>query len=290
MKFICTFIAALLLLAAPIAGQADGQPQTVIEARASPFDSLQISAHRGGRYIPGYPENALETFQYLLDSIPAIIECDVNMSADSFLLMMHDRSLDRTTTGTGMVKQHNWADMKTLQLVDDFGEATPFKVPSLDEVLEWSVGKAFLTLDVKRGVPFELVVDAVQRAGVEQNIAVITYNFEDALKVYTLDPSLMLSVSIRNEEELQRYLESPIPPQQMYAFTGLTAREPAFYQKLKQAGFTIMLGTIGNLDKRAEARGPQIYRELMGLGVDILATDRPVAAYEALTEQTQKVD
>lgn len=242
-----------------------------------------ISAHRGGRYLPGYPENALETFQYLLDSIPAIIECDVNRSADSVLLLLHDASLDRTTTGTGLVKNKPWETIKSLQLKDDFGKVTAFRLPLLTEVLDWSVeNKAFLTLDVKRGVPFELVVDAVRRAGAEQNIAIITYNFEDALKVYTLDPSLMLSVSVRNEEELQRYLGSPILPERLLAFTGLTARGPAFYESIRAAGITVMLGTIGNLDKRAAARGPRIYRELKALGVEVFATDRPFEAWQAL--------
>lgn len=281
-----SFFLILLLAFCTPAPSAIGQvasPQPADSTRQSSALPSPISAHRGGRYLPGYPENALETFQYVLDSIPAIIECDVNRSADSVLLLLHDASLDRTTTGTGLVKNKAWETIKLLQLKDDFGEVTDFQLPRLGEVLDWSVeNKAFLTLDVKRGVPFDWVVAAVRAAGAEKQVAIITYNFGDAMQVYELAPELKLSVTIRNAEELQRYLGSPIPPPQLLAFTGLTARDPVFYEQIKAAGITVMLGTIGNLDQRAAARGGRIYRELKVLGVEVFATDRPFEAWQAL--------
>ena len=282
-KYSCFLILLLAFIPAPSAIGQVASPQSVDATLQSSALPSPISAHRGGRYLPGYPENALETFQYLLDSIPAIIECDVNISADSVLLLLHDASLDRTTTGTGLVKTKEWKAVKPLQLKDDFGEVTDFHLPRLGEVLDWSVkNKVFLTLDVKRGVPFDRVVAAVRAAGAEGQVAIITYNFADALEVYQLGPELKLSVTIRNAEELQRYLDSPIPPEQLLAFTGLTARDPAFYESIKAAGITVMLGTIGNLDKRAAARGAHVYRELKALGVDVFATDRPFEAWQAL--------
>ena len=43
-----------------------------------------MSAHRGGPY-PGYPENAIETFEYIASQIPTVIECDIAMTKDSVL-------------------------------------------------------------------------------------------------------------------------------------------------------------------------------------------------------------
>jgi len=107
-----------------------------------------ISAHRGGRYIEGYPENAIETFDYILQQIPAIIECDIVQSLDSVLYIMHDKSLDRTTTGTGLVSSKRWDYVEELRLLDDFGDATSYEVPTLEEVLRWAKGKTVLALDV----------------------------------------------------------------------------------------------------------------------------------------------
>jgi glycerophosphoryl diester phosphodiesterase len=241
-----------------------------------------ISAHRGGRYIAGYPENAIETFDYVLQHIHAIIECDVVMSQDSVLYMMHDKSLDRTTTGTGLVMNKPWAYVKELKLVDDFGKPTDFNVPTLKEVLAWTIGKTVLAIDVKRGVPFSEVVGAIEAAGAEDYVHIIVYNLKDAQTVYELNPDLMMSVSIRNEAEWQYFEASGIPAQNVVAFTGTKRSGTDLYEKLHQEGILCIQGTMGNIDRQAEANGPEVYQDLIKNGIDILATDRPLEASKAV--------
>ena len=48
-----------------------------------------VSAHRGGPY-PGFPENSIESFEHVIKQTPAVIECDIAMTKDSVLVMMHD--------------------------------------------------------------------------------------------------------------------------------------------------------------------------------------------------------
>lgn len=241
----------------------------------------QISAHRGGRFIAGYPENALETFQFVSEQVPVIIECDVNMSSDSVLFLMHDNTLGRTTTSQGVVQETEWTRIQDLYLRDDYGIVTRYNPPTLIAVMEWAFNKARLTLDVKRGVPIEKVVEMVRNQGAIGYASVITYNYEDALKAYLADPRIMLSVNIRNEEELQRYLNGPFQCQNLMAFTGLTERTPEFYKSIKEAGIKVIIGTMGNLDNSAAKKGDQVYRKLRTAGADILATDRPIAVYKA---------
>lgn len=243
----------------------------------------RISAHRGGRFIPGYPENAIATFEQTLAATPAMIECDVSMTADSVLILMHDNTLDRTTTGSGRVDQQRWESISTLKLEDDFGALTDYSVPRLDATLRWAgQKKAVLTLDVKRGVPFDKVLAEVRAAGIKEQIVVITYNVRDAQTVYNLDPEIRISASIRNIEELQRIDSTGIPARNLLAFTGTTLSSKELYEALRAKQIPAMLGTLGNLDKQAEAQGPHIYREFLAFGVDILATDRPVAVRGAL--------
>ena len=243
-----------------------------------------ISAHRGGRYIPGYPENAIETFDYVLKRTHAIIECDVVISKDSVLYMMHDKSLDRTTTGTGLVVNKSWDYVKELKLVDDYGKATAFNVPTLNKVLEWTIGKTVLAIDVKRGVPFSKVIEAIESAGAEDYVHIIVYNLKDAKTVYELNPNLMMSVSIRNEAEWEYFEASDIPAQNVVAFTGTKRSSPDLYKKLHEQGILCIQGTMGNIDRQAEANGPKVYQELIKNGIDILATDRPLEASKAVKE------
>jgi glycerophosphoryl diester phosphodiesterase len=240
-----------------------------------------VSAHRGGPY-PGYPENSLQAFENTIKHTHAIIEFDVAITKDSVLVLMHDNTLDRTTTGKGNVIDWTYDDLKEISLVDINGNLTDFRIPTLDEALVWGKGKVLFTVDIKREVPFELVVDAIKRHQAESYAAVITYSVGAAKKIHRLHSDLMLSVTIRNEEELQRMEESGIPVNQWIAFTGTSERPQEFNALLHEKGVFTILGVLGNLDRSAMARGDQLYTEFVQKGADILATDRPIEAAKAI--------
>ena len=240
-----------------------------------------VSAHRGGPY-PGFPENSLEAFENTIKHTHAIIEFDVALTKDSVLVLMHDNTLDRTTTGKGKVIDWTYEELQDVFLVDMKGKVTDFRIPTLDEALTWGKGKTVFTVDIKREVPFEMVVDAIKMHQAEPYAAVITYSVEAARKIHRLHPDLMLSVTIRNEEELERFENSRIPVERWIAFTGTSERPQEFNDRLHDMGVFTILGVIGNLDRSAIARGNQIYAEFVEKGADILATDRPIEAAEAI--------
>ncbi len=252
-----------------------GQLESFLDPGSEAFPL--ISAHRGGVNIAGHPENSMAVFKYMVQRTPAILELDVNMTKDSMLILMHDNSLDRTTSGSGRVDQQNWDEIAALKLKDDFGQLTRYKVPTFDKALKWARKKAILSVDVKRGVPFEKVIQMIQKRNMQDYVMVITYSLEDAQKVYRLDPSLQISVSIRNVEEFDRFMQSGIPADNMVAFTGTIGIKPELYQKLHERGIPVIVGTMGNIDRSAEASGKnEVYMEIVEKGGDIIATDRPL--------------
>lgn len=240
-----------------------------------------VSAHRGGPY-PGFPENAIETFEHVLKYTPSIIELDVAMTKDSVLVLMHDDDLERTTNGTGEVAEVTYEYIQGLFLEDEEGEMTTFKVPTLKEALLWTKGKALLTVDIKSSVPYEKIIEEVRETKSEGNAALITYTFPAAKKLHFMAPELMLSVTIRNQDEIKRLEETGIPWDKVIAFTGLAERPREFNQALHKRGVFTILGVLGNLDQSAEARGDQIYASFIQNGADILATDRPIEAAKAI--------
>ncbi|MFD2201935.1 glycerophosphodiester phosphodiesterase family protein [Shivajiella indica] len=240
-----------------------------------------VSAHRGGPY-PGYPENSLEAFENTLKYTHSIIEFDVALTKDSVLVLMHDNTLDRTTTAKGNVIDWTFDELKDVFLVDANGNTTDYRIPTLDEALAWGKGKTLFTVDIKREVPFEMVVEAIKKHQAEPYAAVITYSVEAAKKLHRLHPDLMLSVTIRNEEELQRFEGSGIPVNRWIAFIGTAERPKEFNEMLHEKGVFTILGVLGNLDRSAVARGDQIYAEFVENGADILATDRPIETAEAI--------
>lgn len=251
--------------------------------RASKDSYPSISVHRGGKGLKNYPENALETIQYVSDSISAIFEVDVAQTKDGKLILMHDNSIDRTTTGNGVVKNMSYSELQNYQLVDDFGNTTNFHIPLFSDVLKWcKANDVVLTIDIKRGTPQKAVIDAIKAQQAEDISIIITYDVEQATSAYALAPELLLSVSARNHTEFERLLETNIPTENMLAFTGTRLSNPSLYKRLHEENIVCILGTLGNLDKQAEVRGDDMYQRWHKFGADIIATDRPFEAHKAI--------
>ena len=235
-----------------------------------------ISAHRGGKYIDSYPENCLETFQYITKDYVMIIECDVAQTADGTLILMHDNSIDRTTASTGKVANLPYSEIQNLTLLDHNGKATPYRIPTLEKVLQWAEGRAILSLDIKRTVDREKLLNLLKANGADTYSEIITYNYESAVYYAENAPEYRLSVGIRNEEELQNYLQSDIAKSSLKPFVGTRRKDKAFYDRLHDMGLVVTLGTLGNIDQQAQAKGYQIYDTLVQQGVDVFATDYPL--------------
>ena len=91
-------------------------------------------AHRG--HSIAYPENTLEAYRKAIDLGVEMIECDVNITRDGKLVMIHDSTLDRTTTGTGKVSASTWDELQHLDAGGKFKpEFAGARVPSTEETL-----------------------------------------------------------------------------------------------------------------------------------------------------------
>lgn len=233
-----------------------------------------VSAHRGGPTI-NFPENCTATFQNTIQYNPAIIETDIAMTKDSVLVMMHDNTLDRTTTGTGNIFNYTYEELQQFFLKDNEGNVTTYKIETLDEVLNWGKNKVVYTLDVKRGVPFKKVVDVVKRNNAENYSIIITYNANQAAEVAAMAPNLLLSVSARGKEDIERMESLGVKVENMVAFVGVNFPKSEVMTYMKLKGITCISGTMGNIDKSAEAKNDSIYLDIINAGVMIISSDRP---------------
>src|SRR5690606_1027155 len=95
-------------------------------------------------------------------------------------------------------------------------------------------------------------------------------------------PELMISASIGSAADLLRLNERNVPDNRLVAFIGTHEADEALYKLLHNHGILCILGTMGNLDKQAVARGDQVYTGFVERGADMLSTDRPREAGKAL--------
>ena len=233
-----------------------------------------VSAHRGGP-TKDFPENCTATFANTIKYNPTIIETDIALTKDSVLVMMHDNTLDRTTTGTGNIGNYTYKELQSFYLKDTEGIVTSYKIETLDEVLKWGKGKVIYTLDVKRGVPFKMIIDAIRKNKAENYSIIITYNANQAAEVAQLAPDMLLSVSARGKEDVERMQEMGVKTENMVAFVGTSFPKPEVLAYMKENGITCISGTMGNIDKSAVANGDKIYLDLVKAGVMVISSDRP---------------
>src|SRR5262245_57261008 len=104
----------------------------VVPALAQGAATSLIAAHRGGALL--WPENSLLAFESAIGLGADYVEFDVHLSRDGEVVVIHDPTLDRTTTGTGPVRERTLAELRTLRLKDRAGARTKEPIPTLDEV------------------------------------------------------------------------------------------------------------------------------------------------------------
>lgn len=109
-------------------------------------DYVMVFAHRGDwRNAPA--ENSLASYQRCIDIGVDGIEVDVQMTKDSILVVMHDETLDRTTTGSGKVSDYTYNELKDLYLRSPIGVVTKERVPTFKQVLKLAKGKILIQVD-----------------------------------------------------------------------------------------------------------------------------------------------
>jgi glycerophosphoryl diester phosphodiesterase len=123
-----------------------------VGAAQTPRPTL-LAAHRGGSLL--WPENSLLAFRNALALGADFIEFDVHLSRDGEVVVIHDATLDRTTTGTGPVRDRTLAELTTLRLKDRSGTVTQEPMPTLDEVTA-------VAAQAKRRMLLEIKVDATK--------------------------------------------------------------------------------------------------------------------------------
>ncbi len=241
---------------------------------------LLIASHRGGP-APGFPENAVETLAHALANDIFIMEVDVAESRDGVLFLMHDRSLGRTTTGSGAVADADWSEISALRLVDNDGKVTSYAPPTLDTALEWAVESgAIIELDRKPTTSFRNIIDAVRAAGAENNVIIITYNDDEALQVSRLAPDMMMTAGIGDRQHEAGLIEAGLNPERLIAWTGTNRPSPGKWKGLASKGIESAFGTLGRpgerLDDQYWADGnPSEFDALATGGLVMLATDVP---------------
>lgn len=159
---------------------------------------ILLGGHRGN--ADECPENTLASFRSAIELGVDLIECDVHRSEDDGLPVIHDHLLDRTTDGSGLVRDHTMAE---LQRFDAGSWKDPrFKgehIPSLGEVLAVAKGRVGVAIEIKNlPLPYagieEAVVRAVSDAQMVDDVVVISFDHRSVKRIAQVEPRILTGV------------------------------------------------------------------------------------------------
>jgi glycerophosphoryl diester phosphodiesterase len=122
------------------------------------------------------PENTLAALEAAWRAGATLAEIDVQLTRDGHVVLMHDRTVDRTTTGRGHVKDLTFEALRALDAGGWFGpQFRGERIPTLREVLEWARGKLVLLVELKnfpfREMPLvDRTIELVDELGAEDGV------------------------------------------------------------------------------------------------------------------------
>jgi glycerophosphoryl diester phosphodiesterase len=167
---------------------------------------VMVTAHRGAMAYA--PENTFAAFRLAKHLGAEAIELDVHLTADDRLIVHHDDTLDRTTNGTGFVRDRTWDEIAGLSAGAWFGSAfAGERVPLLEDVLDWARSETMrLSIELKRPnaalgrKPYpELsrrVVEMVQAYGIADNVVLFSDDHAAVREVHRLAPDIATSITL----------------------------------------------------------------------------------------------
>ncbi|PWG80818.1 glycerophosphodiester phosphodiesterase [Pararcticibacter amylolyticus] len=265
-----------------------GQVAKLIQQLYEPNDKqVMVAAHRGD--WRNAPENSLQAYKLAIAEGVDIVELDLKMSKDSVLVILHDQTLNRSTTGKGKPSDFTLAELKRLNLRDGLGAPTSQRIPTLEDVMLLTKGKVLVNLD--HSTPFYKEAFAVlKKTGTlsqalfksDEHYSILHAMYGSILDSITFMPVVETDYG-GNKQMILDYQKHLKPAAVELVFEHDTIDIFKRNEFIKKGGSRIWVNTLwanlcgGHNDDVASVEGKleESWGWLIARGVNIIQTDRP---------------
>jgi glycerophosphoryl diester phosphodiesterase len=214
-----------------------------------------------------------------------MVEVDLALTKDSILVLMHDQTIDRTTTGTGKPADYTLAELREFSLKDGLGSTTQMKVPTLEEILDITQNKILINLD--KGFDYINIVYPLlkKRNMLDQVLFKGTETYKDFDRKYgSIKNDIHFMPIIRlNVKEGWQKINEYTDHYKVYGFeftVGTTEQDMIDFKKVRAKGCKVWVNALwphhnaGHHDDLA-LENPDFYEWFIKNHVNIIQTDRP---------------
>lgn len=259
-------------------------------------ETVIVVAHRGD--WRNFPENSLEAIDNAIKMGVDVVEVDVKQTQDGQLILMHDKTLDRTTTGKGKISEVTLDSIRKLNLKNGCNIRTIHKVPTLEEALLHAKGKIMLNLD-QADQYFEQIYKLAEKTGTTRQIIMKgKKNPNEVIQQYGAYLNTIIYMPIINldKSDAEQQIEHFIKKIQPVAFEFLYEKDsnplPQKLSKSLKGRALIWYNTLwdtmagGHDDDMSLQNADSGYGYLIDtLNCRIIQTDRPAYLIEYLKQR-----
>jgi glycerophosphoryl diester phosphodiesterase len=232
-------------------------------------------AHRGAS--AERPENTLPAFELAIAQRADVVECDVRRTSDGALLLLHDATVDRTTSGTGELRTMTAADARALDAGD--GE----RIPELADVLALAAGRVRVNVDIKEDDIVDDAVAAVRAADAEDSVTFISFLPEVWQRLDELAPDSPVVHLVDSAAGLASLAMGEAGSQTVATGVGVPFDivNEGVVERMHRHGYGVFAWTVDDEDEM---------RRLIACDVNGIVTNRPAALAEVIRDlQTSAV-
>ncbi|NOY60488.1 MAG: glycerophosphodiester phosphodiesterase [Calditrichaeota bacterium] len=223
-----------------------------------------ICAHRGANHT--HPENTLSAFKEAIRLGAHMVEFDVRMTSDGELVIMHDKTVDRTTDGQGVVAEMSFAEIRALD-AGAWKDSTfkGEKIPTLAEVLDIMPRNIWLNVHIKGNTETAVKTAEMIIAKDRKKQAFLACKAEAAQAVRKIDNSMLLC-NMERQDDSEEYVIGTIAMKADFIQLKERADEklPELVKKLKQNHIKI---------NYFRTNSPEKLKKLFEIGVDFPLVD-----------------
>lgn len=242
------------------------------------------------------PENSLQAIKNCITMGVDMVEVDLNKTKDGHLILMHDRTLNRTTTGKGKPEEYTLEEIKQFYLKGGHGQKTRHKIPTFEETMELCKGKIMVNID-KGYEYFKDAYEILEKTGtVDQCIMKSDHPYEKVVEENgeVLKKMVFMPVVHLNKEGAEKIIDDYIKYLKPKAFELVFKEENPdvlrLIKKVKDSGSKIFINTLwpdlcaGHDDDRAIELGEpeESWGWVIEQGATYIQTDRPALLLEYL--------
>jgi glycerophosphoryl diester phosphodiesterase len=272
-RYIYTFF--LLVVCSIAWGQqrADAIRRTFLDASSR---EILVASHRATHNV--YPENSLKAIQESIRLGVDIIEIDVKVSSDGIPFLMHDRTMDRTTTGKGDPEELTWEELQKLSIVNK-GKKTSYKIPSLEEALELADGKIIVDLDLKTD-RLDRIMEVVKRLDMKESVFFFDSDYDALSRIQSANKDFMIMPRAYSVGQADTAILMFDPPVVHIDFSFYNTE---CAQLIRNSNARIWINSLGDCDRELRAgKTRRVLKKLLGNGATIIQTDEPELLLKAL--------